>query len=338
MPTALITGITGQDGYYLAELLLEKGYTVFGMHRRSATNTTERLSTLLAEYPKNFSLRYGDLTDSSSIGKIITDISPDEVYNLGAQSHVKVSFENPVYTSDVDGLGTLRLLEAIRLYNKNIKFYQASTSELFGKVREIPQNESTPFHPRSPYGVSKLFSYWAVVNYREAYGMFACNGILFNHESPLRGELFVTRKITKAVASIAKGKQDKLSLGNLDAKRDWGYAGDFVTAMWLILQHEYPDDFVIATGQTRTVREFVELAFREIGINIEWVGEGTNEIGRDQRTGNVLVTVDPTYYRPTEVDLLIGDASKAENILGWKRKTCFQDLVRMMVEADLQCR
>jgi GDPmannose 4,6-dehydratase len=335
MTTALITGITGQDGAYLAEFLLDKGYKVYGMNRRSSSNNTSKLSHLLEQYPKNFVLRYGDLTDSASIGKLISDIKPDEVYNLGAQSHVQVSFENPVYTSDVDGLGTLRVLESIKQYAKDAKFYQASTSELFGKVKETPQNELTPFHPRSPYGVSKLFSYWAAVNYRESYGMYACNGILFNHESPIRGEHFVTRKITKAVASIVKGKQDTLFLGNLDAKRDWGFAKDYVEAMWLMLQQETPEDYVIATGETRTVREFVETAFKEVGIKIEWDGEGVSEVGNDSDTGKNLITIDPAFYRPSEVDILIGDPTKARVKLGWTAKTPFNDLVRMMVAADL---
>jgi GDPmannose 4,6-dehydratase len=339
MKTALVTGITGQDGAYLAELLLGKGYKVYGMQRRTSGNNTGRIKALLEQYQDKFVLRYGDLADSASIGHLMSDIRPDEVYNLGAQSHVQVSFENPVYTSDVDGLGTMRVLEAIRQAGlKDTKFYQASTSELYGKVQETPQNERTPFHPRSPYGVSKMFAYWSVVNYREAYGMFACNGILFNHESPQRGENFVTRKITMAVAAIARGKQEKVSLGNLDAKRDWGYAGDYVEAMWLILQQDMPDDYVIATGETRTVREFVEMAFKATGVKIEWSGEGVNEVGRDADTGKIVVDVDPAFYRPAEVELLIGDATKARTKLGWQPRTQFKDLVNMMVASDLAVR
>jgi GDPmannose 4,6-dehydratase len=336
MGKALITGITGQDGYYLASLLLEKGYKVYGMQRRTASNTVQRVLDLQKKYPNSFFLRYGDLTDSASLCKLIGDLQPNEIYNLGAQSHVQVSFENPIYTADVDGLGTLRLLEAIRAtQNKGIKFYQASTSELFGRALTAPQNESTGFHPRSPYGVSKLMAYWAVVNYREAFNLFACNGILFNHESPIRGEMFVTRKITRAIADIIKGKQEKLFLGNLDAKRDWGFAGDYTEAMWLILQQENPDDYVIATGETRTVREFVEIAFREVGITLQWEGEGVSEVGKDEK-GKVVVAVDPAFYRPAEVDLLLGDATKAKEKLGWQPKTSFSSLVQMMVAADLK--
>lgn len=334
--TALITGITGQDGYYLASFLLEKGYTVFGMQRRTASNTNTNIESLVKKYPGKLILRYGDITDSAVLTKLISDTKPDEVYNLAAQSNVHVSFENPVYTSEVDAVGTLRLLEAIRLFNPNIKFYQASTSELYGKAHEIPQTEKTPFHPRSPYGVSKLFSYWAVVNYREAYGMFACNGILFNHESPIRGEQFVTRKITKSIARILRGEQERISLGNLDSSRDWGYAGDYVKAMWLILQQKEPEDYVIATGKTRTIREFVEVAFKEVGINIEWEGEGLNEIGKDSHSGRILVDVNPDYYRPAEVDLLIGNPTKAKDKLGWEAQTDFSSLVKIMVEADLR--
>ena len=337
--TALITGITGQDGPYLAELLLSKGYTVCGMYRRSASQISGRVSDLLIRYPETFVMRYGDLTDSSSISKIMLDVSPDEVYNLGAQSHVQVSFDNPIYTAAVDGVGTLAVLEAIRQAKlTETGFYQASTSELFGKVQETPQKETTPFHPRSPYAVSKMFAYWAVINYREAYNMFACNGILFNHESPNRGETFVTRKITKAVAAIARGKQETLYLGNLDAKRDWGFAGDYTEAMWLILQQEKPDDYVIATGETHTVREFTELAFKGAGVDILWEGGGVDEVGKDALTGKVIIAVDPAFYRPTEVELLIGDPSKAQNVLGWKRKVGFKDLVSMMVDADLAAR
>jgi len=337
MKTALITGVTGQDGFYLSKLLLEKGYKVYGMRRRVSGNNTERLSDLLRKYPDMFTLRYGDLTDSASINQLICDCWPDEVYNLGAQSHVQVSFETPVSTADIDAVGTLRMLEAIRQAGlaKHTKFYQASTSELYGKVEEIPQRETTPFHPRSPYGVAKMFAFWAVRNYREAYGMYACNGILFNHESPMRGENFVTRKITKAVSNIVKGKQDKLYLGNLDAKRDWGFAGDYVKAMWLLLQQDKPEDYVIATGETRTVREFVEAAFSTVGIKIKWVGYGVNEAGVDASTGKELVAVDPAFYRPAEVDILIGDPTKAFG-LGWKREVGFSDLVSMMLEADLK--
>jgi GDPmannose 4,6-dehydratase len=338
---ALLTGITGQDGAYLAELLLNKGYTVHGMYRRSSLSNTGRIDHLLQDpHQENsrFFLHYGDLTDSANIFRLIKNIEPDEIYNLGAQSHVQVSFETPEYTANSDGLGALRILEAIRILGLEDKsrFYQASTSELFGKVREVPQKESTPFYPRSPYSVAKLYAYWITVNYREAYDMFACNGILFNHESPLRGETFVTRKITIAVSKIKKGLQDKLYLGNLNAKRDWGFAGDYVEAMWLMLQQEKPDDYVVATGETHSVREFTELAFREAGIDIEWEGEGVNEIGRDSDSGKVLVEVDPMFYRPTEVDLLIGDPSKARERLGWKTKVSFEELVRMMIKNDMK--
>lgn len=338
---ALLTGITGQDGAYLAEHLLNKGYTVHGMYRRSSLSNTGRIDHLLQDpHQENsrFFLHYGDLTDSANIFRLIKDIEPDEIYNLGAQSHVQVSFETPEYTANSDGLGALRILEAIRILGLEDKsrFYQASTSELFGKVREVPQKESTPFYPRSPYSVAKLYAYWITVNYREAYDMFACNGILFNHESPLRGETFVTRKITIAVSKIKKGLQDKLYLGNLNAKRDWGFAGDYVEAMWLMLQQDKPDDYVVATGETHSVREFTELAFREAGIDIEWEGEGVNEIGRDSDSGKVLVEVDPMFYRPTEVDLLIGDPSKARERLGWKTKVSFEELVRMMVKNDMK--
>ncbi|MDM7919853.1 MAG: GDP-mannose 4,6-dehydratase, partial [Methanosarcina sp.] len=320
---------------------LNKGYTVHGMYRRSSLSNTGRIDHLLQDpHQENsrFFLHYGDLTDSANIFRLIKDIEPDEIYNLGAQSHVQVSFETPEYTANSDGLGTLRILEAIRVLGLEDKsrFYQASTSELFGKVREVPQKESTPFYPRSPYSVAKLYAYWITVNYREAYDMFACNGILFNHESPLRGETFVTRKITIAVSKIKKGLQDKLYLGNLNAKRDWGFAGDYVEAMWLMLQQDKPDDYVVATGETHSVREFTELAFREAGIDIEWEGEGVNEIGRDADSGKVLVEVDPMFYRPTEVDLLIGDPSKARERLGWKTKVSFEELVRMMVKNDMK--
>lgn len=337
---ALLTGVTGQDGAYLAEFLLNKGYTVHGMHRRSSLSNTGRIDHLLQDphyKDSKFFLHYGDLTDSANVIRLIKNIEPDEIYNLGAQSHVQVSFETPEYTANSDGLGVLRILEAIRILGleEKSKFYQASTSELFGKVREVPQKETTPFYPRSPYSIAKLYAYWIAINYREAYNMFACNGILFNHESPLRGETFVTRKITIAVSSITKGLQDKLYLGNLNAKRDWGFAGDYVEAMWLMLQQDEPDDYVVATGETHSVREFTELAFKEAGINLEWENEGVNEIGRDVDSGKVLVEVDPAFYRPTEVDLLIGDSSKAREKLGWKTKVSFEELVRMMVKSDL---
>lgn len=338
---ALLTGVTGQDGAYLAELLLNKGYTVHGMHRRSSLSNTGRIDHLLQDLHQtetNFFLHYGDLTDSANVFRLIKDIEPDEIYNLGAQSHVQVSFETPEYTANSDGLGALRILEAIRILGLEDKsrFYQASTSELFGKVREVPQKETTPFYPRSPYSIAKLYAYWITINYREAYDMFACNGILFNHESPLRGETFVTRKITIAVSKIKKGLQDKLYLGNLNAKRDWGFAGDYVEAMWLMLNQDKPDDYVVATGETHSVREFTELAFREAGVDIEWEGEGVNEIGRDGNSGKVLVEVDPMFYRPTEVDLLIGDPSKAREKLGWKTKVSFEELIRMMVKNDMR--
>ena len=337
---ALLTGITGQDGAYLAEFLLNKGYTVHGMHRRSSLSNTGRIDHLLQDphyKDSKFFLHYGDLTDSANVIRLIKNIEPDEIYNLGAQSHVQVSFETPEYTANSDGLGVLRILEAIRILGleEKSKFYQASTSELFGKVREVPQKETTPFYPRSPYSIAKLYAYWIAINYREAYNMFVCNGILFNHESPLRGETFVTRKITIAVSNITKGLQDKLYLGNLNAKRDWGFAGDYVEAMWLMLQQDEPDDYVVATGETHSVREFTELAFKEAGINLEWENEGVNEIGRDVDSGKVLVEVDPAFYRPTEVDLLIGDSSKAREKLGWKTKVSFEELVRMMIKSDL---
>ncbi len=337
---AFITGITGQDGAYLAELLLEKGYIVHGMQRRNSLSNTARIDHLCQDINKkanNFYLHYGDLTDSPSIIKLIRDIEPDEIYNLAAQSHVQVSFETPEYTANSDALGTLRILEAIRILGleKKTKFYQASTSELYGKVQEIPQKETTPFYPRSPYGVAKLYAYWITVNYREAYNIFACNGILFNHESPRRGETFVTRKITIAVSNIVKGLQEKLYLGNMNAKRDWGFAGDYVEAMWRILQQDEPEDYVIGTGETHSVREFTELAFKEAGIEIEWEGEGVNEVGRDRATGKVLVEVDPKYYRPAEVELLISDPSKAREKLGWEPRISFEELVKMMIEYDL---
>ena len=338
MKTALITGITGQDGSYLAEFLLEKGYNVHGIIRRSSSFNTERIDPIAERFNKNGAKllqgHYGDLTDSSNLNRIMEIVKPDEIYNLGAQSHVKVSFEVPEYTADVDALGVLRFLDAIKASESDAKFYQASTSELFGKVQEIPQTETTPFYPRSPYGVAKLYAYWAIINYREAYNLFACNGILFNHESPRRGETFVTRKVTRAAARIKLGQQEKLSLGNLDAKRDWGYAPEFVEGMWLMLQQEKPDDFVLATGETHTVRELIERAFDYVGIEIGWEGDGENEQGIDRANGAVRVEIDPRYYRPTEVELLIGDASKAKRILNWEPKVKFEELVRIMVAAD----
>ena len=333
--TSLITGITGQDGSYLAELLLSKGYEVHGMIRRHSTICTERISHLLDD--KNFFLHYGDMTDSHNLTALIREIKPNEVYNLAAQSNVGTSFEVPEYTAEATGVGALRLLEAIRQVNPKIKCYQASTSELFGGIPETaPQSETTPFYPKSPYGAAKLYAYWITVNYREAYNMFASNGILFNHESPRRGTDFVTRKITTGIAKILTNKQEKISLGNLNAKRDWGFAGDYVEGMWLILQHYKPDDFVLATGETHTVREFVEKAFSEVGIKIEWRGNGIDEKGYCAKTGKILVEVNPKYFRPAEVDLLLGNPSKAEKILGWKRKISFSELVKIMVEADLK--
>lgn len=338
---ALITGATGQDGAYLSELLLEKGYEVHGVKRRSSLINTERVDHLYQDphvSDGRFSLHYGDLTDSSNLIRLIQETQPTEIYNLAAQSHVAVSFETPEYTANSDAVGTLRLLEAIRILKMEdrCRFYQASTSELYGKVQETPQTERTPFYPRSPYAAAKLYAYWVCVNYREAYGIYASNGILFNHEGPTRGETFVTRKITRAVAAIHQGHQDRLYLGNLDAKRDWGFARDYVEGMWLILQHDKPDDFVLATGETRSVREFVEAAFRCVDVDIEWRGSGEDEVGVDTRTGRTLVSIDPRYYRPTEVDLLLGDATKAREVLGWTPKTTFSELVEMMVKADLQ--
>lgn len=329
MKKALITGITGQDGSYLAELLVEKGYAVHGIVRRSSSPNLDRIQHLEGK----IHLHEGDLGDSSSLKRIVEKTDPDEVYNLGAMSHVKVSFEMPEYTADVDGVGVLRLLDAIKGHNPKIRFYQASTSELFGKVREIPQSEKTPFYPRSPYGVAKLYAYWIVVNYRESYGMYACNGILFNHESPRRGEAFVSRKITMAAAKIAAGLQKTLLLGNLDAKRDWGFARDFVEGMWLMLQQEKPDDFVLATGETTTVRKFVEMAFNEVGLPIQWKGKGVEEKGMGP-DGRVLIEVSPQFFRPAEVDLLIGDPSKAKKLLGWNPKTSVEELMKMMVRSD----
>jgi GDPmannose 4,6-dehydratase len=338
---ALITGITGQDGAYLSEYLLNKGYTVHGIKRRSSLFNTQRIDHLYKdphEGKTNYFLHYGDLTDATNIIRILQETQPDEIYNLAAQSHVQVSFETAEYTANADALGTLRLLEAIRILKMEdrVRFYQASTSELYGKAPEIPQTETTPFYPRSPYAAAKLYSYWITVNYREAYGIHASNGILFNHESPIRGETFVTRKITRAVARIKLGLQQKLYLGNLNAQRDWGYAGDFVEAMWLMMQQEKPDDYVIATGKMHSVREFCEHSFREAGYQLEWKGEGITEKGIDRKSGNVMIEVDRQYFRPTEVDLLLGDSTKARNIFGWKPKVGFEELVKMMVTSDLK--
>lgn len=341
MKTALVTGITGQDGAYLAEFLLSKGYTVHGIKRRASLFNTNRIDHLYKdphERGVKFKLHYGDLTDATNLIRIIQETKPDEIYNLAAQSHVMVSFETPEYTANADALGTLRLLEAIRIlgFSMKTRFYQASTSELYGKVRETPQSEKTPFYPRSPYGVAKLYSYWITVNYREAYDFFACNGILFNHESPIRGETFVTRKITRAVARIKLGLQDRLFLGNLKAKRDWGHAKDYIEAQWLILQQEKPDDYVIATGEQHSVREFVESSFHEVGIDLEWKGEGIDEKGFDKTTGKVIVEIDKRYFRPAEVDTLLGDPSKAKEKLGWAPKVSFRELVSEMVREDLK--
>ena len=339
MKKALITGITGQDGSYLTELLLEKGYEVHGVIRRHSTPCTERINHILSDTRNDgrIFLHYGDLTDTSNAHALIWDVQPDEVYNLAAQSHVAISFEVPEYTAEATGVGTIRLLEAVRQSGLPIRFYQASTSELFGGLPETaPQSETTPFYPKSPYGAAKLYSFWITKNYRESYDMFACNGILFNHESPRRGETFVTKKITHAVARIAQGRQDKLSLGNLDAKRDWGYAKDYVEAMWLMLQQEKPDDFVIATGETHTVREFTERAFRHIGVELVWEGEGVEEKAYDRKTNRLLVEVNPKYFRPAEVELLWGDPSKAKEKLGWTNKTRFERLVEIMMEYDMK--
>ena len=343
---ALITGITGQDGSFLAEFLLEKGYEVHGIMRRSSSFNTARIEHLYLDewvrdmkQKRTINLHYADMTDSSSLVRVIQQVQPDEIYNLAAQSHVKVSFDCPEYTAEADAVGTLRLLEAVRILGmeKKCRIYQASTSELYGKVQEVPQRETTPFYPRSPYGVAKQYGFWIVKNYREAYGMFAVNGILFNHESERRGETFVTRKITIAASRIAQGMQDKLYLGNLNSLRDWGYAKDYVECMWLMLQHETPEDFVIATGQYHTVREFCTLAFREVGIDLVWEGTGVNERGIDVRTGKSLVEVDPKYFRPTEVDQLLGDPTKAKSLLGWNpQKTSFEELVRLMVRHDMK--
>ncbi|CAN7381687.1 GDP-mannose 4,6-dehydratase [Mesorhizobium amorphae] len=337
---ALITGVTGQDGAYLAQLLLQKGYVVHGVKRRSSSFNTERVDDIYVdphEHGARFFLHYGDLTDSTNLIRLVQETKPGEIYNLGAQSHVQVSFETPEYSGNADALGTLRLLEAIRILGleKSVRFYQASTSELYGKVAETPQNETTPFYPRSPYAVAKLYAYWITVNYREAYGMFAANGILFNHESPTRGETFVTRKITRAVAAIHRGLQDTLYLGNIDARRDWGHARDYVEGMWRILQHSVADDFVLATGEMHSVREFVELAFAETGRTIHWQGQGVDEVGMDAGSGAVRVRIDPRYFRPTEVEMLVGDASKARARLGWSHTIGFKELVAEMVQADL---
>ena len=337
MKKALITGITGQDGSYLCEILLEKGYEVHGMLRRSSSFNTGRIDHLYNDTEilnKKLFLHYGDLTDSSNLNRLLEKTRPDEIYNLGAQSHVKVSFEIPEYTAEVDGIGTLRFLDAIKETGLQTKFYQASTSELYGKVLETPQNENTPFYPRSPYGVAKLYGFWIIKNYREAYDLFACNGILFNHESPRRGGTFVTRKITRAAARIKYGIQDRLELGNLDAKRDWGYAPEYCEGMWRMLQQDKPEDFVLATGEQHSVREFVELSFKELGIVIDWKGEKQKEVGINAATGKTIIEVDPKYYRPTEVETLLGDPSKAKEILGWEAKMPFIDLVKDMVQSD----
>jgi len=335
MKKAFITGITGQDGSYLAELLLEKGYEVHAILRRASVFTTQRIEHIFEH--KNMFTYHGDLTDSSNLHRLLMKIKPDEIYNLAAQSHVAVSFEVPEYTADVVGLGAIRILDAVRDLGPNCKYYQASTSELFGGIPGTePQSETTPFYPKSPYGAAKLYAYWVTVNYRESYNLFACNGILFNHESPRRGETFVTKKITQAVARIHQGRQKVLKLGNMDAKRDWGHAKDFVYAQWLMLQQDKPQDYVIATGETHTVREFVELSFKEVGIDIEWQGLGIDEKGIDSKTGMLLVEIDEKYFRPAEVELLLGDPSKAEKELGWKRQTSFKELVSGMVKYDLE--
>jgi len=338
---ALITGVTGQDGAYLAELLLDQGYVVHGLKRRASSFNTERVDHLYQdphERGRRFVLHYGDLTDATNLIRVVQEVQPDEIYNLAAQSHVAVSFETPEYTANADALGTLRLLEAIRILGleKKTRFYQASTSEMFGKVQEVPQRETTPFYPRSPYGAAKVYAYWICVNYREAYGIYACNGILFNHESPIRGETFVTRKITRAVARIKLGLQEKLYLGNLDAKRDWGHARDYVQAQWLILQQPEPDDYVIATGRQWSVRQFVDAAFAEIGTRLEWQGTGVEEKGREAKTGQVRVEVDPRYFRPTEVKTLLGDPTKARQKLGWEATVTLEEMVGEMVREDLK--
>ena len=339
--TALITGVTGQDGAYLARLLLDKGYVVHGIKRRSSSFNTERIDDIYEDphlQDARMFLHYGDMTDSLNLLRIIADVQPDEIYNLGAQSHVQVSFETPEYTANADGVGMLRILEAVRILKlvDKVRVYQASTSELYGLVQEVPQRETTPFYPRSPYGVAKLYAYWIVVNYREAYGLHASNGILFNHESPLRGETFVTRKISRAVAAIELGLQEKIYLGNLDALRDWGHARDYVRGMWMMLQQDRPDDYVLATGENHSIREFVERAFAEVGRSIEWAGQGLDEVGRDAKSGKPLVAVDPRYFRPTEVEQLIGDPTKAREKLGWRHEVGFEELVREMVASDLE--
>jgi GDPmannose 4,6-dehydratase len=346
MKKALITGVTGQDGSYLAEFLLEKGYEVHGVIRRSSSYNQERLEDIMSAEKadnllnnENFHLHYGDITDTSNVIRLISETRPDEIYNLAAQSHVRVSFDMPEYTADVDAVGTLRILEAVRILGltETTRIYQASTSELYGKVQEVPQKETTPFYPRSPYGVAKIYGFWITKNYRESYNMFAVNGILFNHESERRGETFVTRKISLAAARIAQGKQKKLSLGNLDSLRDWGYAKDYVECMWLILQHDKPEDFVIATGEMHTVREFVELAFKHVGIEVEWSGQGIEEKGINKATGEVIIDVEPKFFRPAEVDQLLGDPTKAKTLLGWNpTKTSFEELVAIMVREDMK--
>ncbi|MDZ7611961.1 MAG: GDP-mannose 4,6-dehydratase [Candidatus Moranbacteria bacterium] len=340
MKKAIITGITGQDGSYLAELLYKKGYEVHGIIKRSSSFNTWRIDHLYRDfhYAKKLFLHYGDLTDATNIIRLIKKIRPDEIYNLGAQSHVKVSFDTPEYTANSDALGTLRILEAIRLLDmtEKVKIYQASTSELYGKAQEVPQKETTPFYPRSPYAAAKLYAYWIIKNYREAYDMYACNGILFNHESPRRGQTFVTRKVTMGLSRVKLGKQEKIYLGNLEAKRDWGYAKEFVEAMYLMLQQEKPEDYVIATGETHSVRELVEETCKALEIDLQWKGKGKDEVGIDKKTGKTIVEIDPSYYRPTEVDLLIGDPSKAKKELGWQAKTKFSKLIKMMVKSDLE--
>jgi GDPmannose 4,6-dehydratase len=335
---ALITGITGQDGSYLAELLLEKGYLVHGIIRRSSTFNTSRIEHIFQdphERGKRLFLHYGDISDSSNISRLIEQIKPDEIYHLAAQSHVRVSFDIPEYTGDVTGLGTLRLLDAIRESGIKTKFYQASSSEMFGKVQEVPQTETTPFYPRSPYGVAKVYGYWITKNYRESYGIFACNGILFNHESPRRGETFVTRKITRGLSRIKLGLDKTLYMGHLDAKRDWGYAKDYVEGMWRMLQQEEPDDYILATNETHTVREFIEVASRQLGFDLKWSGQGVDEVGIDEQTGETIIRIDPAYFRPAEVELLIGDYGKAKTQMGWEPQVRFKDLVELMVNADL---
>ena len=336
MKKALITGVTGQDGSYLLEFLLDKGYEVHGLVRRSSSFNTGRIDHVInnALYENRFFFHHGDVTDASNLNRLLEKIRPDEIYNLAAQSHVKVSFDLPDYTAQVDALGTLRFLDAIKETQIRTKFYQASTSELFGKVQEIPQNEKTPFYPRSPYGIAKLYAYWIIVNYREAYNLFACNGILFNHESPRRGRTFITRKVVRAACKIKKGLQNEIILGNLSSKRDWGYAPEYCEGMWKILQKEDPQDYVLATGRTSTVREFVELSFKELGINVNWKGVGKDEVGINSETGKIIVRVDPKYFRPTEVDILVGDPSKAKRELNWAPKTNLEELIKIMIKSD----